>query len=361
MLLKPALRRTRPRSAAALLVLLALAGGALVTAPAAYADDSDGISGAPASDGSTDGRSRFDYQVAPGQSLQDEYVVRNTGTTAQTMKVFSTDAYNADDGSFALLDTSATATDAGAWITFDQGATSLDIPLDPGASQVVPFTVTVPADAAPGDHAAGMLISTTSAQGQILVDRRVATRLYVRVPGDLQPSLTISSMSADFQPDVNPLSGTSTLTFTVKNNGNVALAATMIAGVNTYFGIGVGSQNRQDLAEMLPGSTRTITMVVSGVPQVGYLNPYISMQPTVDPNALNPGPLATVNRDTISFAVPWLLLVLILIAAGVWGFLRIRRVRDEKTARDWIAYTEAEARRKAREEEDAKSTASGTR
>ena len=62
----------------------------------------------------------------------------------------------------------------------------------------------------------------------------------------------------------------------------------------------------------------------------------------------DPGP--TVNRDTVTFAVPWLLLVLLVIAAAIWGFLRLRRARDEKTARDWIAYTEAEARRKARDE-----------
>jgi dihydroorotate dehydrogenase (fumarate) len=350
--LLPALTRSLRRLVAAVLVALVLAG-VLVAASAATparADDTDGISGSPATDSSADGRSRFSYQVAPGQQLTDDYIVRNTGTTPQVMKVFATDAYNTEDGSYGLLDTDAPASGAGSWVSFDQGAKQIDIPLDPGASQVVPFTVNVPADAGPGDHAAGIVISVTSAEGQILVDRRVATRLYIRVPGDLQPRLTISSIAADYQGQVNPFDGSSAITFTVKNDGNVALGASMVAGVNTWFGIGTGAQSRQDLSEMLPGSTRTITMTVPGTGQWGYLNPYVSLQPTVDPDALNPGPLPQVNRDTVTFAVPWLLLIAVVIAAGVYLFIRIRRARDEKTARDWIAYTEAEARRKARDD-----------
>ncbi|WP_291057646.1 hypothetical protein [Herbiconiux sp.] len=340
------------RLVAAALVGLVLASGMVAASAAvpARADDTDGISGSPSSDTGPDGRSRFSYQVAPGQVLEDYYVLKNTGSTAQVMKVFATDAYNTDDGSYGLLDTDATPTGAGNWVAFDGGQKVLEIPLDPGAQQVVPFSITVPADAAPGDHAAGIVISVTTAEGQILVDRRVATRLYVRVPGDLQPALTISSIAADYQGEFNPFDGHTTITFTVKNSGNVALGAEMVAGVNTYLGIGTGEQTRQELAEMLPGSTRTITMTVNGTGQLGYLNPYVSMQPTVDADALDPGALPTVNRDTVTFAVPWLLLVLLVIAAAIWGFLRLRRARDEKTARDWIAYTEAEARRKARDE-----------
>lgn len=351
MLLIPALNRAVRRPVAAALATLALAG-VLVALPvaSAHADDTDGISGAPSSETESDGRTRFSYSVEPGQQVTDNYVVKNTGTTTRTLKVFATDAYNTEDGSYGLLDTDAVPTDGGSWITFDGGATSLDIPLDPGASQVIPFTVTVPADAAPGDHASGMVISSTATDGQILVDRRVATRLYIRVPGDLQPGLTISSIAADYQGEFNPFTGQTNVTFTVQNTGNVALGATMVAGVNTYFGIGAGEQTRQDLAEMLPGATRTITMTVSGIGQLGYLNPYVSLQPTVDSDALDPGPLAQVNRDTITFAIPWLLLVVIVLGLGIWGFLVLRRRRDEKTAREWIAYTEAEARRKAREE-----------
>ncbi len=340
-----------PRLTHLLAALLLAATAATFSLPAAaVADDTDGISGQPANETGADSRTRFSYQIGPGQRVDDNYLVRNTGSTAQVMTVFATDAYNTDDGSYGLLDTDATPVDAGGWVRFAGGATSLEIPLEPGASQLVTFSVEVPADASPGDHAAGIVISVVSPQGEILVDRRVATRLYVRVPGDLTASMTVSSISAEYSGGLNPFSGTTTITFTLKNNGNVALEGALVAGVNTYFGIGSGTAVRGEVAEMLPGSTRTMSVAVDGVPQIGYLNPYVRIAPAVDEEAINPGPLREVSRDTAIFVTPWWLLAIIVIALAVWGFLRLRARRDEKNAAEWIEYTEAEARRKAAEE-----------
>ncbi|UFS59217.1 WxL protein peptidoglycan domain-containing protein [Subtercola endophyticus] len=331
----------------------------LQAAGSARADDTAGISGAPSNGTGTDTRSRFSYQLAPGQHIDDAYQVKNTGTVPQTMKVFATDAYNTDDGSYGLLDTDATPTDAGNWITFAGGAKQLSIPLDPGASQIVPFSLDVPADASPGDHAAGIVISVLTPDGQVLVDRRVATRLYARVEGDLQAALTISSISASYDSQFNPFDGAATVTYTIRNNGNVALSANTVTGVNTYFGIGAAGQVRGEVAEMLPGSTRTVSVTVPGVAQLGYLNPYVSLAPTVDPDALNPGQLTTVNRDTVLIAMPWWLVILLVIAAIVLLITRIRRRRDEKNALAWAAYTEAEAHRKAAEDLVGSGAASG--
>jgi hypothetical protein len=338
-------------SARALIVLAAtLLLGATIAPAAAFADDSDGISGTPASDTGADGRSRFSYQAAPGQALSDTYLVTNTGTTAQVMRVFATDAYNTDDGSYGLLDTTAQPTDAGSWVTFAGGAAFVEVPVAPGASERVPFTVTVPADASPGDHAAGIVISVTSPQGQILVDRRVATRLYVRVPGDLQPALTVSSISSSYESTLNPLDGTTSVTFTVANKGNVALGASMVIGVNTYLGLAATDIVRQELSEMLPRSTREITVEVPGVAQLGYLNPYVSLAPSVAEDAINPGALTTVDRDTVTVAIPWWLLLILVVGGAAWTILRVRRTIDNRRAAEWVAHMEAEARRKLDEE-----------
>lgn len=333
-----------------LLVIALLAGFLLATGPIASAradDGTIGIAGAPSDGTSTDGRSRFSYQMSPGQHLDDAYQVTNTGSTPQTITVLATDAYNTDDGGYGLLDSDATATDAGSWVTFADGAPRHQVSLQPGASEIVRFAVDVPADARPGDHAAGIVISALSAADQILVDRRVGTRVYVRVPGDLQPNLTVASITSTYSPQLNPLDGSTTLTYTIKNSGNVALAANTVVGVHTVFGIGTGDLVRKELPEMLPGSTRTVTVVVHGVGQWGYLNPYVSLAPTVDDDALNPGPLRAVDRDTVLWVVPWTLLVLVLITLGIWLWIRFSRRRNEKNAKAWVEYTEAEARRKA--------------
>jgi hypothetical protein len=338
------------RALALFLAVLVGAGvlAALAVSPA-HADDTDGISGAPADQSGADARSRLSYQASPGQHIDDLYVVSNTGTTAQTMVLFATDAYNTDDGSYGLLDTGATPVDAGTWVTFEGGATQLSIPLEPGASQIVPFAVDVPADATPGDHAAGMVISVQSTSGEILVDRRVATRVYVRVPGDLQPALTISTISASYSGEVNPFAGTTTVTYTVKNTGNVALGASMVMGVKALFGINTAPSVREEMPELLPGNERTFSVEVAGVGQWGYLNPYVQMAPSVDAEALNPGPLKSVERDLSMFVTPWwLIIVVVLIALGFLVY-RLRAIRDDKNAAAWIAYTEAETLRRIAE------------
>ena len=332
------------RAIALALATLFLATGAAVSV--AHAADTNGIAGAPATDTGTDGRSRFSYQVAPGQQVVDGYEVRNTGTSAQVLTVFATDAFNTPDGGYGLLDTGVTPKDGGSWVFFAGGVKQLTLPLAAGASQLIRFTVAVPADASPGDHAGGIVISARSPSGQVIVDRRVATRLYVRVSGTVQAALTIGNIAASYANQLNPFAGTTSLVFTVKNSGNVALAANAVVGVNTYFGFGATDPRHSSIEELLPGATRVVTMTVTGVAQLGYLNPYVHLIPTVDKDALNPGRFREINRDTTLIVPPWWLIVLILIAAAVWLLLVLRRKRDDTNAAAWIAQMEAEAKSK---------------
>jgi len=230
-------RRLARIAAASVLVALGLTV-ALGSAGAWAADGSDGIAGAPSADGGVDqSRSRFTYQVEPGQVINDEYLAQNTGTTVQSVTVYATDAFNADDGQYSLMAGNQTATDAGHWVTFAQGADRVQATLAPGESQVIPFTVTTPADARPGDHAGGLIVSALSQAGQVSVDRRVAVRLYVRVKGLLQPALTISSIESSYAPSLNPFSGETTLKVSLTNTGNVSLGANTVSQVRGLFGI----------------------------------------------------------------------------------------------------------------------------
>jgi dihydroorotate dehydrogenase (fumarate) len=338
---------------------LLVASGAIVTlgltvgigAAGAWADDADGIAAAPAANGDVDqSRSRFSYQVAAGQQVADEYLVRNTGTTAQSVTVYATDAFNAEDGSFSLLEGDAEAVDAGRWVTFDGGVDTVQVTLEAGASQVIPFTLSIPADAVPGDHAGGIIVSAISPAGEVSVDRRVAIRLYARVQGDLQPGLTISSITSSYRGDLNPFAGETSLTISLQNTGNVSLGANTVARVRGIFGIPLSGLTKTEIPEMLPGSSRTVTVVVPGVGPWVYLNPQVALAATVAPDALEAGVLPAAERSSDMFVVPWALVILVLVAGLAWLFLRLSRTRDSARARAWIEYTEAEARRKARGE-----------
>lgn len=337
------------RAVAALtLALLAIVG---LVPSAAHADgggDTIGIAGGPATVDGPDTRTRLSYEAAPGQTVTDHYLVRNTGTAAQDVRVFATDAYNTADGAFALLDTDATATGAGSWVTFD-GQPQVEVTLAPAEQKVLAFTLVVPADATPGDHAGGIVVSAAGVDGQVKVDRRVATRMYVRVPGALQPGLTLSSMTASQPTDWNPLAGGTDITVVLQNTGNVALGADVTASVATLFGISAGRPAHAEVDEMLPGTTRAVTFHVAGVGRVGYLRAQVSLQPTVAADALDPGSLKPVVRDTTLFSVPWVLLGLVVLVVGFVLLVRARRQRAARAAAEWVAYQQALAQREAAE------------
>lgn len=353
----------RPLATIAAVLAGAVALSALIASAPARAEDAApveeiGISAQPVAD---DGpiRTRFDYTIGPGQSLEDAYTVTNRSTGPQTFTVYATDAFNTDEGAFGLLETGVAPTDAGAWVSFS-GASSVQLTLQPDESTTIPFTVRAPDDATPGDHAGGIVASVQSPDGQVLVDRRLGTRLYARVPGELQPNLSIAGISSSYTPSLNPFAGETTVTFTVRNAGNVALAGDLKAEVRGLFGIGLSAPVEQEVSEMLPGSTRTVTATIAGVGQWIYLNPVVTVYPKVDDTAPNPGPLPSVTRDTVLFVVPWLLVAIIVLGLLVWGGIRLSRRRNDARAKEWMEYAEAEARRKAEAEREPVSTGSGS-
>lgn len=340
--------RASLRRRGTVLLLLPLVAALLVgPAAAVRADDSTvGIAGAPANDAGPDGRSRFSYQAQPGQTVTDKFVVRNTGSTEQTVTVLGSDAYNTNDGAFALLETADKPKDTGSWVRF-AGQPSVQLKLAPAAQQVVTFTVAVPAAATPGDHAGGVVVSAQATQGQVTVDRRVATRLYVRVAGPLQPAITVSSIAASQVQDWNPFTGRVDVTVTVQNTGNVALGADVAANVTSWFGRAAAPTAREQLPEMLPGSTREVTFHVPAVARWGYLKPVVTLTPKASTDAANVSGISTVTRDTSLVSVPWLLLAAVVLVAGFVLLVRWRRARLTKRAEDWVEYTRAEARREA--------------
>lgn len=345
-------QRIRHSIGALVLAFAALAAVVVPANPATAADDPTtvGVATRPAgTDGKPDARTRFNYTADPGQTITDQVLVGNTGTQRQDFTLYATDAFNGGDGSFALLATAETPTQLGSWVTFADGSNRQQFSLEPNEARLFAFTMTVPANASPGDHAGGLVASVLEAGAQVSVDRRVATSIFTRVSGELQPRLTVTSFDAAYQGDwFNPFSGTTKILYTVENAGNVALAANLDATTNTWFGIPAAGSQGGSIPILLPGSTATYELDVQGVGQWGYLNPAIRMQPFVDsPDPAQQLNIAAVSRDSVLIAMPWMLLLLLVVAAGVYLFIRWRRKRDEAQAQAWIEYTEKQAEEKA--------------
>ena len=255
------------------LLLTAVVATAWLTATpasAAPAQDSGPVpvswSVAPAPVPGEPGRANFVLEAEPGESLEDMLVVENLGDVDLLLGVYASDAFNTPTGGIDLLAAGEPPVDLGSWIELDTA--SITVPAD--GSVEVPFTVEVPDDAQPGDHTGGIVTSLRVTEGgpegnRVDVERRLGTRVHLRVDGELTPELTFTELEADYSGSANPFApGSMRLTYRVENTGNVRLRATRDASVSPSWGPEATAE-ASDMAELLPGNSYELTQTVAGV------------------------------------------------------------------------------------------------
>jgi hypothetical protein len=278
-----------------------------------------------------DGRPYFYYTAAPGASLVDHAVVLNYSTKPLQLSVYATDGLNSPDGATSLLTADQQPHDLGAWTRLSVPQRLVTVPgrrteLDPPGKLEIPFRVTVPRDAAPGDHVGGLVVSLRTqgrnAQGFVIpLDQRVATQVFLRVAGALRPQLRVEDLRATYLGTWNPFgTGRFRLSYTVHNVGNVRLGAAQRVSVSGFFG-SWASPHLKDLPLLVPGGKAHVETEVRGV------WPEIWMPGTVRIRALklqtdvNPATTAA-GASQHFWAIPWTLLLMI---AAALLYRRVRR------------------------------------
>lgn len=220
----------------ALLVLLtALTGAARATVPPSTDGATDSLTWSirPTPTQAEPDRPNFSFGLKEGDSVSDSIRIRNFGTRKLALKIYASDALTTASGALDLLPASAKPKDVGAWTTLNRSS----IEVEPTEYVDVPFTVRVPGAVESGDHTGGIVTSISTdgaaADGQpVILDRRLGSRIQVRVAGPLRPALEISNLRTRYSTTANPVgSGTINVTYTVKNTGNVRLAADQIVQV----------------------------------------------------------------------------------------------------------------------------------
>ncbi|MFJ2304274.1 WxL protein peptidoglycan domain-containing protein [Streptomyces sp. NPDC087787] len=321
---------------AALALLLAFALTGLRAAPAA-ADGGDvtwTVRTAPNSYGAD--RSSFSYAVNPGGRVEDAMVVSNRGKSPLTLAVYAADGFTTDTGQLDLLTKDKKSVGIGAWVHADRTS----VVLKPGKSVKVPFTVTVPGDATPGDYVGGVLTSlrqSDEAEG-INVDRRLGIRVKLRVSGDLRPALAVENLRVDHSGSANPFAtGDATVTYTIHNTGNAVLSARQAVSVSGPFGWLRAEANRiTSPPELLPGESWKVKMPVHGVVPGVVLTATAALTPLLTDASGSTTALDPVTATAHGWAVPWtlLLLLLLLIAVAVGAVVRTRRGRARRKLRE---------------------------
>ncbi|RIQ25894.1 WxL protein peptidoglycan domain-containing protein [Jiangella rhizosphaerae] len=277
-------------------------------------------------------RAAFEYTLDPGAAISDVVAVSNYTEQPLTLDLYASDAVRNTQGGFDLLPAADEPVDVGSWVDLGEPVVTI-----PARSRVdVPFTITVPANATPGDHAGGIVAGLTTqaaggAGGQVAVDRRVGARIYLRVTGTLQPELTVDGVAVAF--DGLPLGqpGTVRVEYTVRNDGNVRLAGRPAVRVTGPFGVGERTWTGDLLPELLPGDSVTGSATVTGVWQLGPLDVDIEIAPeTSGTQVLDPAPPPGTSSTRL-WVVPWLTLaaLAVLVAALLWR--RRRRRRRDRT------------------------------
>lgn len=281
----------------------------------------------PAASSGAATRPAFAYELGPGTAVDDVVRVTNFGEQPLTLRVSAHDAFNTAAGGFDVLPSDATSAEVGTWITLQ----SDEIVVPARGSVDVPFRLTVPSNATPGDHAGGIVasrsVATTSADGaEVLVDHRVGTRVYVRVAGPLRPALVIADLDTRFESEgLLGTGGAVVTTYTVRNTGNVRLGAAQGLAVTGPFGLGRQTVELTDVPELLPGGEYTASVTVDDVTAFGRLTSALTISASSEPHAV-------VAATAAAWAVPWRLLGCAAAAAFiVW---RRRRLVDAGPAPD---------------------------
>ncbi|MEU4662250.1 DUF916 domain-containing protein [Micromonospora chalcea] len=286
------------------------------------------IADQPSGPGGPTGRNYFTYDLAPGATITDHVGVTNLGDRPLTFAVYGTDAYTTTDGAFALLPSDRAATDVGAWI----GVERRNWTVQPGRRADIPFRLTVPRDATPGDHTGGVIAAVAqdgvTADGQrVRLDQRIAARVYLRVAGEVRPAVTVETVRVDYDTPLNPIGRADlTVTYRIRNSGNVRVGGTGAVVVDGPGGWTLSRTSPVDLPELLPGAEFTVTERVTGVPPALRLTATVDLAPTTVDTALPP-----VRRTASVWAPPWLLIAAPA-AAGAWLHLRRRRRRPTSAA-----------------------------
>ncbi|MFJ8579104.1 WxL protein peptidoglycan domain-containing protein [Micromonospora sp. NPDC093277] len=282
----------------------------------------------PSSRKGVTGKNHFVYDLSPGEQIIDYVGISNLGKEPITLDTYPTDAFNTEDGAFALLPTGQDPRGVGAWIRLPQRSYTIA----PGKRLDVPFTLKVPANAEPGDHpgavVAAMSVTATGQEGQqVTIERRIGARVYLRVSGPVEPSVQITGMELRYDNPLVPFPGGDLIaTYRVANLGNVRVTGKARIQVKGPLGVRLGHSEMIDIPELLPDSEIRLTSTIHGVFPAGPITASLAVNPeTVDKKEA----VSTARRSVSTSAVPWGLLIFlgVLVAVVVLVFVLRRRRR----------------------------------
>lgn len=256
-----------------------------------------------------------DLPVAPGETVDLAVRVVNLGNEPLTLQVYRANAVNMVNGGFAAAPADEEAVGATAWI--DLPATTVD--LGPRGEQEIPFRVTVPADAKPGQYISAITTEPPDAitlPGSSALGFRLSYSISVGilVPGDRSASFQLGEPLVSVNNLLTTISVpiTSTGNYLVRPEGELALSnpkgevvvSSPIAMESVYAGNSTSIE--LPLLEQIAPGDYVLTLSLTD-PESGASGSIEGAKVTV-PSAANPRGISVVmasiepNAEEIAFA-----------------------------------------------------------
>ncbi len=305
------------------LLALALAASVAPGVPAASASEDPQASIHPkVRDGVTPVHAFLD--LVAGETTTDALTLVNKTPHPITFDLYTADAFQDEQGVFALRSATDPKEDLGAWVHLPLD----EITLQGGERLDVAYAVEVPTDAEPGDHAGGIValarprpLEVTDGERELRLQVRngVGLRIYGRVAGAAEADLAVHDLELDVARDVGALLGLrrdAIVSFEVRNTGLVRLVPSVEIDVDGPFAD--GRRVRRQLNELLPGRSQRVTVSV----------PVRSIGP-LDAEVVATAQSARSTADTGRWLTPWLLIALVVLLFGgaLYSFERWRTRR----------------------------------
>lgn len=293
-------------SAIALTLMVGLFSPALA---GAQTNDNESITLAPVSS---------KYKADAGKTITDKLTIVNDGKTAYDFIVYSR-PYSVTNEKYEpnFTDTPANA-DAYGWVRFAK----TKFHLEAGATVEVPYTVSIPKDAAPGGHY-GVIFAETQPAGEqtgansVVRKKRVGSILYATVNGEYITSGEVVSTTIPFWQLQPPLHAESL----VKNTGNSDFTNDIVYTVKDVFGNVKYKEAKQ--YTVLPQTTRNISFDWQGASWFGFYK--VELEQTVLGKKTSESNYVLI----LPRYIPILIAVFVLIG-GFYAWFRRKNTRTKK-------------------------------
>jgi hypothetical protein len=340
------LLRRLPRALVAVGVVLCLPAAAFGAGPAPVTADENttqvtfGVQ--PADGKGPDGRPNFSWGATPGATLKDRVALVNYAPEPLPLTVYPTDAINTDDGGYGLLPGDREPSDVGSWITLKGFPKTVVIP---AATKTAPgiyegaIEVQVPSNASPGDHSGGIVavltsVDTSGEGPNVKLEQRVASRVFTRVAGDAVPELSVKNLSGVYHQSWNPFApGSATVTYKVRNTGNLNLATDQLVQVLGPI-LDADTVKPPPLPLILPGSSIAVTAEFDRVwPQI-WMHADVTLGPADPEGGIVGKRYPTVTASAQFWAIPWIWIIILVALLAVGGYLWYRSRRKSRQPPD---------------------------